>query len=153
MRIGRPVLCLVSALCVASPAGASSRVPDRLPFRALERPEDHFTASNLTDDYEDRFVRLESLVPPPRRRDLDQIESDSRWTQADADSIARADSTALALFGDSRDRTASLSPEERDALTPPAAGVRVGLPGPTAAITALAGGLGLLAKLIHELAR
>jgi hypothetical protein len=115
---------------------------------------DHFTASDLTDSYEKQFVPLQNLVPPPRRRDLSAIEAASIWTQAAADSAANTDSTALALFGDSRAQTAvALPPEEREALTAPTAGVRVGLPGPTAAITALTGGLGLLAKLIYELVR
>ena len=147
------ISAVLAAWSWTSPAGATT-TPGRLPFRALIERTDHFTASYLTDDYEKQFVPLQSLLPPPRRFDLDRIEADSDWTQANVDSITEADSTALALFGDSRARdAASLPPEERDAMIPASAGVHIGLPGPTAALTALAGGLGLLAKLIYELAR
>ncbi len=150
----RIAVAILGAWLWSSPACASTTPSEKLPFRAVVEPGDHFTASDLTDAYEDEFISLTSLVPAPQRLDLDRIESDSEWTQAAADSIAEADSTAMALFGDSRSRdTASLPPEERDALTPATAGVRIGLPGPTAALTALAGGLGLLAKLVYELAR
>lgn len=145
----RALLVVLIACGWTSPACGTTK----LPFRAVTHASEHFTASDLTCDYEREFVPLQSLLPPPRRLDLARIESDSEWTQAWVDSIG-ADSTALALFGDSRARdAATLPPEERDAMTPATAGVRIGLPGPTAAITALAGGLGLLAKLIHELTR
>ena len=157
--IGRPRgagWALAAWLLAVSPAASrgSTGLPDSLPFRPLAEPTDHFTVSDLTDDYEKKFVPIQNLTSPPRRLDLDAIEAQSRWTQAAADSVARADSTAHTLFDASRARdAANLPPEEREAMTRATAGVRVGLPGPTAAITAFAGGLGLLVKFIYEMSR
>lgn len=154
-RPRHPGQVLAAGLLALSPmvAEATTSLGDSLPFRPLVEPTDHFTASDLTDHYEKTFVQLQSLTPPPRRLDLSEIEALSSWTQAAADSVAEADSTAFPLFGDSDPRdAANLPPEERETAIPAAgAGVRVGLPGPTAAITALAGGLGLLVKVIYEL--
>lgn len=147
-RAGWTLAAWLMALSPAA-AGVSVGLADSLPFRPLVEPSDHFTASDLTDDYEKKFVPLQSLTPPPRRLDLDAIEASSRWAQATED----ADST-LALFDASRARdAANLPQEEREAMARATAGVRVGLPGPTAAITALAGGLGLLVKFIYEMSR
>ena len=155
-RPRRTEWALVAWLLAVSPAASrgSTGVPDSLPLRPLAEPTDHYTASDLTDEYEKKFVPIQNLTSPPRRLDRDAIEAESKWTQAAADSVARADSTAHALFGDSRARdAASLPPEERDAMTPASSGGRVGLPGPTAAITAFTGGVVLLVKLIHEMTR
>ncbi len=59
------------------------------------------------------------------------------------------DSTAKALFDRSQPTdVAEVTPGEMDALTPPTAGVHMGIPSAVAATGALLGGIGLLIKIL-----
>lgn len=129
-------MALATTLCVAGQAAASE-----LPFRPLTHPDDHFSASALTMAYEKDFS---VFLSPDAASSLDLDELD-RYRYAASDTTKRVWSDP------SPDEVAELTPEEKDEVTTPTAGVQVGIPSYIAVPGTLIGGAVLLVKVLSEL--
>ena len=121
----------------------------RLPFTPSHGAGQPFAASELTRRYGKdvtQFLRSE----PVSLTDLAQLD---RMAEATTPGTAGVDSSDLRLVEEQRRRATQLTPQEKEKLVPPQPGAHVGVPSAVAATGALLGGLGLLIKLIVELAR
>ena len=117
-----------------------------LPFRPLSDANDHFSASNLTKTYEkDPSLFLNPSAPSW----LDPDELD-RYGVAPF-SFAPDGSTKRVWSHSFPDEVAKLSPEEKDEVTGPQAGVQVGIPSYISVPGTLLGGAILLVKVLSEL--
>lgn len=123
-----------------------------LPF-APPAPGQAFAVSNLTRKYTRDIAAFLKPEAAARSFDLAQLEAAAAGVHRLEPRPAPADSADLNLTEDPQRRTAEIPPEERDKLVPPTPGVKVGIPSPVATAGALLGGLGLLIKVISELAR
>ena len=129
-------IAAVAMLCLVGPALAHE-----LPFRSLTGPNDRFTASDLTMLYEkDTSLFLNPSAPP--YLDLEQL---------DRYQYSRADTTRRVWSRPPPDEVAELSPQEKDEITPPTAGVQVGIPSYISVPGTLIGGAALLIKVLSEL--
>lgn len=136
------VLLLGVALGIPARATAAT-ASGALPFRPLSSPTDRFAASNLTRAYEkDVSLFLNSQGP---RVDLAELDRHGYFPYGDRPYDPEWKS--LVESGEAR-RVAEMSPKEKDEVTPPTAGVQVGIPSAVAATGALIGGLALLVKIL-----
>lgn len=118
-----------------------------LPFLAAPRAGDRFACSNLTRLYARDLTSFSN--PRPQPTDLARLDATGA-----SRGQSPVDSTDISLVDAQRAAQANEIPdEEKRVLTPPAAGARVGIPGPGAAIAATVGGIALLAKVIADLFR
>jgi hypothetical protein len=129
-------IAIASLLCVAGRVAAGE-----LPFRPLTHPDDHFSASDLTMAYE-RDLSIFLSPNAPSYLDLDQLD---RYRYAAADSSRRVWSDP------DPEHVAQLTPEQKDEVTPPTAGVQVGIPSYVSVPGILIGGAALLVKVLSEL--
>ena len=146
----RHSLCLLACLLIAWPALAGA-VPSpeatptthTLPFRPLQGPDDVFTASSLTMDYDRAWMSFSNPRGP--KVDLSMLDRHGYFPPGDVP----ADSAARALYERSlHPDVAAVTPADKDAVTPPTAGAHVGIPGAAAATGALIGGLAILIKIL-----
>ena len=123
-----------------SPLAAAART---LPFRPLQGPDDVFTASSLTIDYDHAWMSFSNPRGP--RVDMAALDRHGYFPLGDVP----ADSAARALYERSlHPDVAEVTPADKEALSPPEAGAHVGIPSAAAATGALLGGLAILIKIL-----
>ena len=139
----RPWMALAMLACLGGTSGAAWGAA--LPFRPISGPGDHFSASNLTITYENDsslFLNVDAVS----YLDLDELDRHGvPMYPEDADGRRRVWSDP------DPSEVAELTPEQKDAATPPTAGVQVGVPSYISVPGTLIGGAILLVQVLSQL--